>query len=119
MQDEDQRVAETADWRHMVAAGLCQTGLVRAFQAVSRHYEYGSNNGGGQHLRRVQKAKYVIIGYHSVGTHGFPHYCRLPRRVFAEEMRYIKRRYRVLSLRQMMEEPEDPKVPSERRGYVR
>jgi peptidoglycan/xylan/chitin deacetylase (PgdA/CDA1 family) len=110
MQDEDQRVPETADWRHMVAAGLYQTGLVRAFQAVSRHYEYASDNGGGQHLRRAQKAKCVIIGYHSVGTHGFPHYCRLPRRVFAEQMRYIKRRYRVLSLRQMMEELEDPKA---------
>ena len=60
------------------------------------------------------------LGYHSVGTHGFPLYCRLPKRVFAEQMRYIKRHYRVLSLRQMMEELQDPKrTGSKCRGYVR
>jgi peptidoglycan/xylan/chitin deacetylase (PgdA/CDA1 family) len=110
MQDEDQRVPETADWRHMVAAGLYQSGLLRAFQAVSRHYEYASDNGRGEHFRRVRKAKYAVLGYHSVGTHGFPLYCRLPRQVFAAQMHYIKRHYRVLSLRQMVEELQNPRV---------
>jgi peptidoglycan/xylan/chitin deacetylase (PgdA/CDA1 family) len=104
MQDEDQKPLENADWRHMVAAGLYQSGLLRAFQAVSRHCEYASDNGGGEHFRRVRKPKYVVLGYHSVGTRGFPLYCRLPRRVFAGQMKYIRRHYRVLSLRQMVEE---------------
>jgi peptidoglycan/xylan/chitin deacetylase (PgdA/CDA1 family) len=104
MQGEDQKRLETADWRHMVAAGVYQSGLLRAFQAVSRRYEYASDNGGSERFRRVGKPKYVVLGYHSVGTRGFPLYCRLPRQVFAEQMRYIKRHYRVLSLRQMVEE---------------
>src|SRR6516162_86222 len=104
MQDEDQKPLENADWRHMVAAGLYQSGLLRAFQAVSRHCEYASDNGGGERFRRVRQPKYVVLGYHSVGTRGFPLYCRLPRQVFAEQMKYIRRHYRVLSLRQMVEE---------------
>src|SRR5271166_5934474 len=110
MQGEDQERPEIPDWRHMVASGSYQSGLLRAFQAFSRHCEYASDNGGGEHFRRVRKPKYVVLGYHSVGTRGFPLYCRLPRRVFAEQMRYIKRHYRVVSLRQMTEELEDPKA---------
>ncbi len=104
MQGKDQQRLASADWRHMVAAGLYQSGLLRAFQAVSRHCEYASDNGGGERFRRVRKPKYVVLGYHSVGTRGFPLYCRLPRQVFAEQMKYIRRHYRVLSLRQMVEE---------------
>ena len=107
MQVEEEKQLETDDWRHRIASGLYQSGLLRAFQAVSRRYEYASDNGGGEHLRRVRKAKYIVLGYHSVGTGGFPLYCRLPKRVFAEQMRYIKRHYRVVSLRQMMEDLED------------
>ncbi len=110
MQDEDQKRLETADWRHIAAAGLYQTGLLRAFQAVSHHYEYASDNGGGEHLRRVRKAKYVVLGYHSVGTHGFPFYCRLPRQVFAAQMHFIRRHYRVLSLQQMIGELQNSSV---------
>src|SRR5271166_48364 len=107
MQGEDQERPEIPDWRHMVASGSYQSGLLRAFQAFSRHCEYASDNGGGERFRRVRKQKYVVLGYHSVGTRGFPLYCRLPRRVFAEQMRYIKRHYRIISLRQMIEELED------------
>lgn len=108
MQTEHQEQPVAGDWRHLVAAGLYQTGLLRAFQSVSRHCELASHNGGGERLRRVRKPKYVVLGYHSVGTDGFPLYCRLPKRVFAQQMRYLKRNYRVLSLRQMVEELQNP-----------
>jgi peptidoglycan/xylan/chitin deacetylase (PgdA/CDA1 family) len=108
MQVEQEQPPLTADWRHMVAAGLYQTGLLRAFQAVSRHCELASDDGGGERLRRVRKAKYVVLGYHGVGAQEFPLYCRLPKRIFADQMRYIKRHYRVLSLRQMVEELQNP-----------
>jgi peptidoglycan/xylan/chitin deacetylase (PgdA/CDA1 family) len=110
MQGEDQKRLETRGWRQMVADGLYESGLLRAFQAFSRRCEYVSDNGRGVHLQRVRKPKYVVLGYHSVGTRGFPLYCRLPRQVFAEQMSYIKRHYRVVSLRQMTEELEDPKA---------
>jgi peptidoglycan/xylan/chitin deacetylase (PgdA/CDA1 family) len=97
-----------ADWRHLVASGLYQSGLLRALQAASRRYEYASDNGGGERLRRVRKPKYVVLGYHSVGVQGFPLYCRLPRAVFAGQLRYLKRHYRVVSLQQMIRELQEP-----------
>ena len=96
------------DWSHLAAEGLYRTGLLRALHSISRHCELASDNGGRQRLRRVRKPKYAVLGYHSVGESAFPLYCRLPKRVFAEQMRYIKRNYRVLSLRQMVEELQHP-----------
>jgi len=106
MQVEDKEGIELADWRHRAASAMYQSGLLRAFRAVSRHYEYASDNGSGEHLRRVRNPKYIVLGYHSVGTDGFPLYCRLPKKVFAEQMRYVRRHYRVVSLRQMIDELE-------------
>jgi len=104
----EREIQPAADWRHLVATGLYQSGLLRALQAVSRHCELASDNGGGERLRRVRKPKYVVLGYHGVGAYEFPMYCRFPKRVFEEQMRYIKRHYRVLSLRQMVEELDNP-----------
>ena len=108
VQSEQENQPVAGDWRHVVAAGLYQTGLLRAFQSVSRRCELASDTGGVQRLRRVRKPKYAVLCYHSVGTYGLPLYCRLPRRVFAEQMRYIRRHYRVVSLRQLVEELTDP-----------
>lgn len=108
VQAEPEKQPTAGDWRHLVASGLYQTGLLRAWQAVSRHCELASQNGGGERLRKVKQPKYAVLGYHSVGSHSLPLYCRLPKRVFAEQMRYIKRNYRVISLRQMVEELRDP-----------
>lgn len=108
MQAEDVKKPEATGWRHRIAAGLYESGLLRAFHAASQRYEYARENGGGERLRRVRKAKYLVLGYHSVGEHGFPLYCRLPRTVFEAQMRHITRLYRVVSLRQMVEELRDP-----------
>jgi peptidoglycan/xylan/chitin deacetylase (PgdA/CDA1 family) len=109
VQAEPEKQPAAGDWRHIVAAGLYQTGLLRALQAMSRHCELAPENGGGERLRRVRQPKYAVLGYHSVGSYSLPLYCRLPRQVFAEQMRYIKRNYRVISLRQMVEELHDPR----------
>ncbi len=108
MQTEHEERPEGTDWRHMVAAGLYQSGLLRAMGTVSRYCEFASDNGEGERLRRVRRSKHVVLGYHSVGAHNFPMYCRLPRKVFAGQMNYIRRHYRVISLRQMMQELQDP-----------
>ena len=108
MQVEDENPAMTGDWRHVVATGLYQTGLLRAFSAVSRRCELVSYDGSSARLRRVQNAKYVILAYHGVGPQEFPLYCRLSKRAFADQMWYIKRNYRVVSLPQMVEELHTP-----------
>ena len=108
MQAEPESQPASGNWRHLVAAGLYQSGLLRALQSVSRRYELVSDNGGGEQLRRVRNPKYVVLGYHNVGVDGFPLYCRMPTQVFAQQMRHIKRNYRVLSLWQMVEELQNP-----------
>jgi len=103
----------TAGWRHTVATGLYQSGLLQAFQVVSRGWEIASDNGSGRRLRRVRGPKYLVLGYHGVGAHDLPLYCRLPKSAFAMQMRYLKRHYRLLSLRQMEEELQNPAAQGE------
>ena len=99
-------------WRYKVAAGLYKSGLLKALQAISRHYEIAGDR-QGERLRRVRTPKYLVLGYHSVGAQGFPLYCRLSAEIFAAQMKYIRHNYRVLSLRQMVEELRNPTAPGQ------
>src|SRR5215475_10699660 len=92
------------DWRHIVIEGIYRTGVLRACRGLSQHYEWVDKNGSGGYFRRVREARYVILGYHRVGTEGAPLFSRLPGPVFARQMQYIRRHYRILSVRQMVEE---------------
>lgn len=58
---------------------------------------------------RVRRAKYLILAYHSVGSSLVPLYCRLSQSAFAEQMRHIRRHYRILSLPEMVRELSDPR----------
>ena len=93
--------------KKMIVDGLYQSGGLRLFQGISRHYELASE-GVRSGLRKVRKAKYVVLGYHRVGTEGVPFYCTLSQRVFAEQMRHIRRHYRVLSVSELASELQDP-----------
>lgn len=95
------------DWRHLLANGLYKSGVLGALRRLSQYWEVSFED-GAERLRKVQRSKYVVLGYHNVGSRGLPLYSRLPRSVFAEQMRYIKQNYRVLSLRQMLAELENP-----------
>jgi peptidoglycan/xylan/chitin deacetylase (PgdA/CDA1 family) len=95
-------------WKQVVTEGLYRTGILRVMQGFSQQYELRPNLGRGGHLRRVRSAKYVVLTYHRVGTEGVPLYCSLPCEVFAKQIRYVARRYRVISLRQMVDELQDP-----------
>ena len=91
----------------MITEGLYQSGALRAFHGFSQRYELETDARDSRRLRRVRGAKYVILGYHRVGSGGVPFYCTLQQKVFAEQMQYIKRYYRVLSVKQMAEELKD------------
>ena len=92
------------DWRHMAAAGLYRTGLLRALKGFSKHYEIPVYEEAGGQLSRVRRAKYLVLGYHRVGAGGVPLFCNLPRSVFAAQMRYVRRHFRVLSVKEMSDE---------------
>lgn len=100
------------DWRHLLANGLYKSGALGALRRLSQYWEVSFED-GAERLRKVQRSKYVVLGYHNVGSRGLPLYSRLPRPVFAAQMRYIRQNYRVLSLRQMLAELENPAVQNQ------
>jgi peptidoglycan/xylan/chitin deacetylase (PgdA/CDA1 family) len=55
-------------------------------------------------LRRFAGSKYGILCYHRVGTEGVPLFSRLEPRVFAAQMRFLKKHYRIVPLAQLCSE---------------
>ena len=99
---------KSGSWEQVIANSAYQTGLLRAFHSFSGRYELAADGRRQGRLRRVRKAKYVVLGYHRVGTEGVPLYCTLAQEVFAKQMQYIAQYYRVLSVEQMAAELRDP-----------
>lgn len=109
MQDEGLKTPVEHGWRHGVAAGLYHSGLLKAMSMISRRCEVKTDNGRGK-LQRVRRPKYIVLGYHNIGEEGLPLYCRLTKTAFRDQMVHIRRNYRVLSLRQMLAELQDPEA---------
>jgi peptidoglycan/xylan/chitin deacetylase (PgdA/CDA1 family) len=51
-----------------------------------------------------RKSKFVILCYHRVGTEGIPFFSRLRPSIFESQMEYLRKHYRVVSLRQLCRE---------------
>lgn len=108
MRHEVQAGPARRSWKQTVTEGLYRSGLIRFAHGLSQQYELRPDLGRRARLRRVSRAKYVVLTYHRVGTEGVPLYCTLPRHVFAEQMAYVARNFRVISIQQMVEELRDP-----------
>lgn len=57
-------------------------------------------------LRRCagSEPKYAIICYHTVGNTGVPYYCEFPSALFEQQIRFLKKNYRLISLSTMLAE---------------
>jgi peptidoglycan/xylan/chitin deacetylase (PgdA/CDA1 family) len=92
-----------------VAAGLYHSGVLRILQAISRHYEFVPGNPRRmQFFRPTTRAKFAVLCYHRIGTDGIPLFSELPSEIFEEQMQFLRRRYRVISLDELCEEMERP-----------
>jgi peptidoglycan/xylan/chitin deacetylase (PgdA/CDA1 family) len=92
-----------------VAAGLYHSGVLRILQAISRHYEFVPGNQRRMQLfRSTTRAKFAVLCYHRIGTGGIPLFSELPSEIFEAQMRFLRRRYRVISLDELCEEMERP-----------
>jgi peptidoglycan/xylan/chitin deacetylase (PgdA/CDA1 family)/CelD/BcsL family acetyltransferase involved in cellulose biosynthesis len=89
-------------WKERLAAGLYHTGLIRVVQQVSRHAELRSS--GRIPLRKPRLPKFVVLCYHRVGTGGVPLYSGLAPEIFEAQIRFLRERYRMVSLEKMHEE---------------
>ena len=92
-------------WKEKVGSGLHRTGLIRLVQSVSRRYEVQPVNSRLPiHWQKTSGPKFVILCYHRVGSGGVPLYSGLPPEVFEEQMDFLSKRYRLVSLETMAQE---------------
>ena len=109
MNSASEEVKKRPRWRELAAQALFHTGALRVLQAVSRRYELKQRSSGGLPLsRRSAHPKFVVLCYHRVGMGGVPLFSELPPEVFEAQMRYIRERYRVVSLDELCDEMEKP-----------
>jgi len=93
----------------LLARGLYHGGGLRVLQKVSQAYELRTvSKGVLPRWRRVASPKFVILCYHRVGTGGVPLYSSLATTVFEAQMRFLRKRYRIVSLDRLCEELQDP-----------
>ena len=96
------------NWRTFLADGVYHSGALHVIRELSNRIEVCDRAYAKTRIRKAHRAKYVILGYHSVGLTGVPVYSRLAQDTFAKQMHYIRNHYRVLSLCQLMRELADP-----------
>lgn len=95
--------------RGLGAAALYHLGALRVLQSVSRSCEVSAIPGRRfPRLRRVSSAKFVILCYHRVASGGFPFISSVTPQAFEAQMRFLRERYRVLSLEELCREMENP-----------
>jgi peptidoglycan/xylan/chitin deacetylase (PgdA/CDA1 family) len=96
-------------WRDAVATVLFYVGAFRIVHALSRYFELKESNHGRLLLsRRDVHPKFLVLCYHRIGMKGIPLFSELPPALFEAQMRYLRRRYRVLSLDDLCQEMENP-----------
>jgi peptidoglycan/xylan/chitin deacetylase (PgdA/CDA1 family) len=99
---------QSAKWKSALIVGLYKTGALHALHGLTQYCEVANDHRGRFRLQRVHKGKYLILAYHRIGTKGAPLFSALPQAVFAEQMRFIKQHYRILSVKQLVQELQDP-----------
>ena len=98
-------------WKEWLAQGLHSTGALRVATSLGRWLEFDNNPTGLlPRMQRRYTPRFAILCYHRVGTGGVPLYSQLPTHLFDAQMRYLKKRFRLISLDQLMEEMEAPRT---------
>jgi len=97
-----------ASCRRIVVNGLYHTGLLRGVERFANSHELYSVQGAQMpRLRKFRGSKFGILCYHRVGTRGIPLFSRLEPRIFDAQMNYLRKHYRLVSLKQLCSELQD------------
>ncbi len=91
--------------RKVLADGSYRSGMLRIVKPFEDSHEfYDSPSLRFPRLRRSTGSKFGILCYHRVGTEGVPFHSKLDPALFEAHMRYVKKRYRVVPLGQLVRE---------------
>jgi peptidoglycan/xylan/chitin deacetylase (PgdA/CDA1 family) len=96
-------------WKSFLAKVLYYLGLLSMARSVAEVYEVRFDRAKWwPQLRKGPQPKFLILCYHRVGSGGVPLYSELAPSLFAAQMRFLKRNYRVLSLDDVCRELKAP-----------
>jgi peptidoglycan/xylan/chitin deacetylase (PgdA/CDA1 family) len=82
---------------------LYHSGALNGFRWIARANRFRMSS-GLRGPRRAPVSKFVILCYHRVGTEGIPLFSRLQPSVFESQMKYLRKHYRLVCLRQLCRE---------------
>jgi peptidoglycan/xylan/chitin deacetylase (PgdA/CDA1 family) len=94
-------------WRRAVAAGMYGSGMLHLARRASRVWELSPDR--KLPSWHAVRPKFAILCYHRVGMEGVPLYSALPPEAFEAQMRYLRSRYRVISLAETCDELVQPR----------
>ena len=91
--------------RRSLAAGLHATGALRLLRRFEGSRQVLSSPASRwPKIRQFAGSKFGILCYHRVGTDGVPLFSRLDPRVFEAQMKYVRKHYRLIPLRELCQE---------------
>lgn len=91
--------------RKVLADGIYRSGMLQVIKPLEGSHEfYDSPSLRFPRLRRSPGSKFGILCYHRVGTEGVPFHSKLDPALFEAHMCYVKNRYRVVPLGQLVRE---------------
>ena len=94
-----------------LARALYHSGGLGILQKLSQAYELRTDSKRAlPRWRRVAGPRFVILCYHRVGTGGVPLYSELPPELFEAQIRFLRERYRIVSLDTLCKELQNPKA---------
>jgi peptidoglycan/xylan/chitin deacetylase (PgdA/CDA1 family) len=85
--------------RKAIEGGMYHSGMLRVIKPLESLLDVQRSS-----FRRSSRSKFGILCYHRVGTHGVPFHSQLAPGLFESHMRYVKKRYRVVPLAQLVGE---------------
>jgi peptidoglycan/xylan/chitin deacetylase (PgdA/CDA1 family) len=95
--------------KKLLVKGLYRSGVLRLSEKIAGNHEVRrTDDSRFPRLRRARMPRFAILCYHRIGIGGIPFYSELPPKTFENQMRYIRSRYRVISLEQMVTEIAHP-----------
>jgi peptidoglycan/xylan/chitin deacetylase (PgdA/CDA1 family) len=96
-------------YRRFIICALFHTGALRLVQllAATKSKTYSARR--RTEVRPPFQSKYGILCYHRVGTEGVPLFSRLDPGAFENQMSYLRKHYRIISLAQLCRELQEPR----------
>jgi peptidoglycan/xylan/chitin deacetylase (PgdA/CDA1 family) len=99
-------------WHHFAARMIRWSGALWASEKFANRHRLSFPAGKRlPSLKNAAAPQILILCYHRIGTGGIPFYSELPASQFEQQMKFLRKHYRILSLAKACRELESPSGP--------